>query len=83
MVISKPGRLQFLRGSVLLYSFALFCLRLRSFALLCFEIRSFFVALICALLCAFACFCVRPRLERPRLGTADLLIICKTPKIFR
>ena len=29
-------------------------------------------ALFCAHLCAFACFCVRPRLERPRLGTEDL-----------
>ena len=26
---------------------------------------------VCALLRAFACFCIRPRLERPRLGTAE------------
>ena len=49
----------FLRRSALLRSFA--DLRLRSFAL------------ICALLRAFACFCERPRLERPCLGTAEIL----------
>ena len=53
----KPGCLQFLRGSALLRSFA--DLRLRSLALICYLSR------------AFACFCVRPRLERPHLGTAD------------
>ena len=33
---------------------------------------------------AFACFCVRPRLERPRLGTADSeknLVLCGGPAI--
>ena len=29
-------------------------------------------ACVCALLRSFACFCVRPRLERLRLGTAEL-----------
>ena len=48
-----------------------FCTYLRSFADL-IRLRSF--ALICTLLCAFACFCVRPRLERPRLGTAEIQI---------
>ena len=43
-----------------------FCALLRSFADL--RLRSF--ALICVILRSFACFCVRPRLERPRLGTA-------------
>ena len=67
----------------LLHSFALFCtlfgsfvdlrlcsfadLRFCSFADLC--LRSF--ALICALLRSFACFCVRLRLERPRLGFSE------------
>ena len=49
--------------------------RLRSFALF-FRLFALFhrlaFALICALLRAFACFCIRPRLERPRLGTAEL-----------
>ena len=31
-------------------------------------------ALFCALLHSFACFCVRPRLERPNLGTAEILL---------
>ena len=46
---------------------------MRSFADL--RLRAF--AVICALLRAFACFCVRPRLERPRLGTADFC----TPRV--
>ena len=36
------------------------------------RLRSLKFPLICALLRAFACFCVRPRLERPRLGTSDI-----------
>ena len=63
----KPGNLQFLRGSALLRSSATFCALLRSFADL--RLRSF--ARICALLRSFACSCVRPHLERPRLGTAE------------
>ena len=31
-------------------------------------------ALFCALLRTFACFCVRPHLERPRLGTAECFL---------
>ena len=31
--------------------------------------------IICALLRAFACFCVRPRLERLRLGTAECSVL--------
>ena len=54
--VPKPGR--FKPG----------CLQfLRSFALFC---RLAF-ALFCAVLCIFACFCVRPCLEQLRLGTAD------------
>ena len=52
----KPGRLQFLRRSALLRSFAPFCAL--AFALFCAQLR------------VFACFCVRPCLERPCLGTA-------------
>ena len=48
------------------YAEALFCALLRPFALL--RLRSFALFLR-----AFACFCKRPRLQRPRLGTADLL----------
>ena len=48
-------------------SFALFCTLLRSFA----DLHSRSFALICTLLRAFTCFCVRPHLERPRLGTAE------------
>ena len=61
-------------------SFALFCALLRSFAPFCALLRSFAdlrlrsFALICALLRAFACFCERPRIERPRLGTADFYL---------
>ena len=55
------------------YAEALFRALLRSFADL--RLRSF--ALICALLRAFACFCVRPRLERQRLGTAENTRIAK------
>ena len=54
------------------YAEALFCALLRPFHLHSFtdlRLRSF--ALVCALLRAFACSCVRPRLERPRLGTAE------------
>ena len=63
----KPGCLLFLRRSALLCSFAPFCALLRSLADL--HLRSF--AFICAPLCAFACFCARPRLERPVSGTAE------------
>ena len=49
------------------YTEALFCAPLRPFVLFC----GLPFALICALLRAVACFCVRPRLERPRLGTAE------------
>ena len=54
----KPGCLQFLCGNVLLRPFAFFCALLRTRV----------GALLCAL--NFACLCVRPRLGRPRLGTA-------------
>ena len=47
--------------------FAPFCALLRSFA--DSRLRTF--AVICALLRAFVCFCIRLRLERPRLGTPD------------
>ena len=50
-------------------SFALFFSLLCSFANL--RLHSF--ALICVLLRAFACFCIRLRLERPGLGTSDSL----------
>ena len=63
----KPGCLQFLRASALLHVVAPF---LRPFAFFCELVFAFF-ALICALLRAFACFCVRLRLERPLLGTAE------------
>ena len=56
-----------LRGSALLRSFAPFYALLRSFA----DLRLHSFAHICALLRAFTCFCVRLRLERPRLGTAE------------
>ena len=52
-------------------SFALFCALLRSFALFIIKTCGFAFALICALLRSFACFCERPRLERPRMGTAE------------
>ena len=58
--------------------FAPFCALLRSFA--DSHLRPF--ALICSLLRASACFCKRPRLERPRLGTPDLLAE-KRPLCFR
>ena len=38
------------------------------------DLRLRSLVLICAVLRAFVCFCVRPRLERPRLGTAELLL---------
>ena len=56
----KPGCLPFLCGSALLHS-------LRPFTLFCEFV------LFCALLRSFACFCVRPRLERPHLGIQMLL----------
>ena len=56
----KPGCLQFLRRCALLRSLAPFCPHLQ----IC----------VYALLRSFACFCVRPRLERPRLGTADICL---------
>ena len=59
----KPACLQFLRRSALLRSFAPFCALLRSFADL--RLRSF------ARICALFCVGLRPRLERPRLGTAE------------
>ena len=65
----KPGCLQ----NFTQRSFALFCALLCSCALLCgLALCSF--ALIYVLLCSFTCFCVRPRLERPRLGTANSLV---------
>ena len=77
------GCLQLLRGSGLLRSFAPFlhCALLRSIADLC--LHSF--APICALLCSFAHFCVRPHLERPRLGTADTLsgALPRAPRFLR
>ena len=60
----KPSCLQFLRRSALLWSFAPFS---ALFALL--RLRYF--ALIFALLCSFACFCVRLRSECPRLGISE------------
>ena len=60
--VPKPGCLQFLHGSALLHSFAPFCTLLHSFA----DLRLHSFAVICALLRSFACFCERPRLERPR-----------------
>ena len=62
--VPKPGCLHVLRGSALLRSFAHFSARLRSFADWCLR-------LICVFLRSFACFCERPRLERPRLGTPE------------
>ena len=48
--------------------FALFCALLSSFALFC----GLAFAIICTYLrSSFACFCVRPRLERLRLGTPE------------
>ena len=54
-------------GARIFRSFAPFCTLWRSFV----DSRLHSFVLICALLRAFACVCVRPRLERPRLGTAD------------
>ena len=61
---STKGCLQFLRRIALLRSFA--------------DLRFHSFADICALLRSFACFCVRPRLERPRLGTADSGLKCSS-----
>ena len=53
---------------------ALFCTLLRSSTLFC--------RLVFAIFCAhsrsraFACFCERPRLELPRLGTAEIWCLC-------
>ena len=69
-------------------SFALVCALLLPFALFCALLRTCVCALLrpfadlrlhsfalnCALLRAFAFFCVRPRLERPRLGTSETLV---------
>ena len=63
-VCFKPGCLQLLHRNALLRPFVLFC------ALLWTCVYA--LALICALLRLFVCFCERPRLERPRLGTAEL-----------
>ena len=60
----KPGCLHFLRRNALWRSFVPFGALLRSLRLPSF-------ALICDLLRAFAGFCKRPRLARPRLGTAE------------
>ena len=49
------------------YAEALFCAHLHPFA----DLRLSSFADICALLRTSACFCIRPRLERPRLGTAE------------
>ena len=72
----KPGCLQFSRGRALLDSFAPFCalfaLFCALFALFC-ELALAPFALIRALLRSCACFCVQPRLERPRLGTVSTL----------
>ena len=68
-VCFKPGCLQFLRGCSLLRSFAPLCTLLRSSADL--RLRS------------FACFCIRPRLERPRLGTGDKKKMTFIPASFR
>ena len=45
---------------------------MHSFAPFC-ALCGLALALFCALLCSFAYFRVRPRLQRPRLGTADTL----------
>ena len=65
MGVPKPARF---KPAVVckLYAEAPFCTLLRPFADL--RLRSF--ALVSALLRTCACFCVRPRLERPFLGTA-------------
>ena len=62
----KPGCLQFLHGSALLHSFAPFCALLRT--------------CVCALWRSFTRFCVQPRLERPRLGTAEPRALGDSPE---
>ena len=61
--------MQFLRCCALLRSFAPFCILLRSCAQFCGLTFALFCglasALFWALLRTFACFCVRPPLERP------------------
>ena len=54
-------------------SVAPFCALLRSFA----DLRLHSFARIWALLRSIACFCVPPRLERPRLGTAEVKALRK------
>ena len=62
--VPKPGCSNFTQKR----SFALFCALLRSCALCCRLAFGF-----CAHLRSFACFCVRLRLERPRLWTSESL----------
>ena len=69
-------------------SFVLFCALLHPFALFCALLRSFALfsgiafALFRAHLRGLTCFCVRPRLERPRLGTADKKHALNVPVSF-
>ena len=56
----------FTQKRALLRCFAPFCVLLHSFADL--RLRSIFFARSRS----FACFCIRPHLERPRLGTVEL-----------
>ena len=75
LVIFKAPISFFCWGGGIFYAEALFCALLVPFcthvgSFVDLRLRSF--ALICALLRAFACFCVRPRLERPHLRTAEL-----------
>ena len=51
------------------YAEALFCAHLRPSV--SFKICALLRTCICVLLHSVACFCVRPRLGRPRLGTGD------------
>ena len=67
----KPGGLQFSCGSALLRSFAPFCGLAFALTICAHNLRSQFALTICA----FARFCVQPRLEQPRLGTADEWIV--------
>ena len=63
-LVVQTWLLQSLRGSALLRYFG-------SFA-------GLEIALFCALLRSFACFCERPRLERPRLGTPEIASVQRT-----
>ena len=79
LVVSNLVVCSFYAEALLRRPFALFWQIAPFCALLCSCVYTL-SALICALLRAFACFCVRPRLKRPRLGTAGFLF-SKTPFI--